>query len=384
MSPDRPGEAATGFDTVPDRGQIMPERTLSRSFFVILLVGTTVLFLRMMAGFLVPVLLAIVFCTLFAGLNTRLVRVFRGRRGLAAITSCLLLLLGLAVPIYAVGDLVARQAVEFYGQAQAGTRALLAEGGGGALGRLQRLPWVHELRLDQIDWRAGLQDLVKTTGSFAATVIQETSRGTFEVVAVLFVTLFTMFYFFRDGQELLARLRSLVPMAPSYQDDIIARFSSVTRATMRGTLLIGILQGVLATITLWIFGVGSAVLWGVVTAVLSVLPVVGAWIVLYPAGLIQMATGHFWQGAGILIVTTVVVVNVDNFVRPRLVGQEAGMHDLMVFFSTLGGIGMFGAMGFLVGPVIAALFLSVLQIYRLEFHAELDQLSREVAESGPA
>jgi predicted PurR-regulated permease PerM len=94
--------------------------------------------------------------------------------------------------------------------------------------------------------------------------------------------------------------------------------------------------------------------------------------VLYPAAIIQMLTGHLWQGIGILVVTVVVIVNVDNLMRPRLVGQETGMHDLMVFFSTLGGIGMFGPMGFIIGPMIAALFLSLLDIYSAEFREYLD------------
>jgi predicted PurR-regulated permease PerM len=110
----------------------------------------------------------------------------------------------------------------------------------------------------------------------------------------------------------------------------------------------------------------------VVATLMSIIPLVGAWVVLYPAAFFQLATGHIWQGLGILLVTVIVIVNVDNLMRPRLVGQEAGMHDLMVFFSTLGGISMFGPMGFIIGPMIAALFLSVLDIYSAEYRDHLD------------
>jgi predicted PurR-regulated permease PerM len=109
-----------------------------------------------------------------------------------------------------------------------------------------------------------------------------------------------------------------------------------------------------------------------VATLFAIIPLVGVWLVLYPAAFIQMATGHMGQGIGILLVTVIVIVNVDNVMRPRLVGQETGMHDLMVFFSTLGGIGMFGAMGFIIGPMIAALFLSVLDIYSEEFKEDLE------------
>ena len=136
-------------------------------------------------------------------------------------------------------------------------------------------------------------------------------------------------------------------------------------------MLIALIQGFLAGLTLWIFGVDSAILWGVVAILFSIVPMVGAWLVLYPAALIQLISGHVWQGVGIILVTTLFISHVDNLLRPRLVGQEAGMHDLMVFFSTLGGIGLFGAVGFIVGPVIAAHFLSVLDIYSTKFAAEL-------------
>jgi predicted PurR-regulated permease PerM len=223
-----------------------------------------------------------------------------------------------------------------------------------------------------VNWKASLQDAASTAGSFLAVVINKTSRGTLQGVILLFTTLFTMFYFFRDGKTLLRKLRYLIPLDREYKNAIAARFSSVARATVKGTLLIALVQGTLAGLTLWIFGVGSPFLWGVVATFFAIIPLVGAWLVLYPAAFIQMATGHLGQGIGILLVTVVVIVNVDNLMRPRLVGQETGMHDLMVFFSTLGGIAMFGAMGFIIGPMIAALFLTMLDIYSEEFKEDLE------------
>jgi predicted PurR-regulated permease PerM len=163
-------------------------------------------------------------------------------------------------------------------------------------------------------------------------------------------------------------------MEQRHEEAIITRFAAVARATIKGTLLIALVQGTLSGLTLWIFGVPSPILWAVVATLLAIIPLVGVWLVLYPAALIQLLTGHLWQGLGIVLVTVLVIVNVDNLLRPRLVGQETGMHDLMVFFSTLGGIGLFGPVGFIVGPVIAALFLSILDIYSTEFKTELDGL----------
>lgn len=352
----------------------MNEKKLSRYFFIAVLLGTTVLFFRMVRFFLVPILLAAVFSTLFYPLYEAFLRIFRGRKTLASFCCCFVLLLGLIVPLYVVADLVAREAIDFYGTAQRQIEKFFEaeKERPGLLVRLQNIPLVRDLRLDQIDWKTTLQRVLGAATSFLGAVINKTSRGTIQVVVLLFTTLFTMFYFFRDGKDLLRRLRSLIPLDAEYKNAIVARFTSVARATVKGTLLIALVQGTLSGITLWIFGVGSPFLWGVVAMLLAIIPLVGAWLVLYPAAFIQMATGHLWQGIGILLVTIVVIVNVDNLMRPRLVGQETGMHDLMVFFSTLGGIGMFGPMGFIIGPMIAALFLSLLDIYSTEFGDSLD------------
>jgi len=150
------------------------------------------------------------------------------------------------------------------------------------------------------------------------------------------------------------------------------RFVSVSRATVKGTLVIGLVQGTLGGLTLWIFGVSSPILWGLVMVILSIIPLVGGWLVLYPAAVIQLILGNTWEGVGIIIVTAVVISNVDTLLRPRLVGRDAGMHDLLIFFSTIGGISLFGIMGFIIGPVIAVFFLTILDIYSIEFKPMLD------------
>lgn len=362
----------------------MNDKRLSRYFFIAVLIGITIVFFRMVQMFLVPVLLAAVFSTLFYPLYEAFLRVFRGRRTLAAFFCCFVLLLGLIVPLYLVADMVASEAIDFYRDSQERISAFLQQGAAGPLGRLQSLPLLRDLRLDQFDWQSTLRNAVATAGSFLAGVINKTSRGTLQVVVLLFITLFTMFYFFRDGRVLLRRVQSLIPLDREYKKAIAARFSSVARATVKGTMLIALVQGTLSGITLWIFGVGSPFLWGVVATLLSIIPLVGAWLVLYPAAFIQIITGNLWQGIGILLVTVVIIVNVDNVMRPRLVGQETGMHDLMVFFSTLGGITTFGPMGFIIGPMIAALFLTVLDIYSADFRDSLDETLTGVAVVAPS
>jgi predicted PurR-regulated permease PerM len=350
----------------------MNQKTLSRYFFIGILVGSTFIFFYMVRMFLVPVLLAAVFTTLFYPMYEWFVRAFRGRRTIAAFICCVLLLLAVILPILGVAHLVTLEAIDVYHSSQSKIQEILAKGQAGLLGELRSARWFRQWGLDKIDWKASLEDAAKTAGSFVTVVISRTSSGTLQLLVLLFMTLFTMFYFFRDGKSLLRRLRYLIPLDRAYKNAIAARFSSVARATVKGTILIALVQGTLSGLTLWIFGVSSPFLWGVVATLASIIPLVGAWLVLYPAAFFQMATGHLGQGIGILLVTVIVIVNVDNLMRPRLVGQETGMHDLMVFFSTLGGIAVFGAMGFIIGPMIAALFMTVLEIYSEEFKDDLD------------
>jgi predicted PurR-regulated permease PerM len=350
----------------------MTEKTLSRYFFIAILIGAAFCFFYMVRMFFVPVLLAAVFTTLFYPMYEWFARLFRGRRTIAAFVCCVLLLLAVILPILGVAHLVTLEAIDVYHSAEGKLGEIAAKGQEGILGQLRSYRWFRQWGLDKINWRASLEDAAKSAGSWIAVVISRTSSGTLQLLILLFTTLFTMFYFFRDGKRLLRRMRYLIPLEREYKNAIAARFSSVARATVKGTLLIALVQGTLSGLTLWIFGVSSPFLWGVVATILSIIPLIGAWLVLYPAAFLQMATGHMGQGIGILLMTVIVIVNVDNLMRPRLVGQETGMHDLIVFFSTLGGIALFGAMGFIVGPMLAAVFLTLLDIYSEEFKDDLD------------
>jgi predicted PurR-regulated permease PerM len=361
----------------------MNQKTLSRYFFIAILIGATFTFFYMVRMFLVPVLLAAVFTTLFYPMFEWFLRAFRGRRTIAAFVCCVLLLLAVILPLLGVAHLVSLEAVGFFHSAQGKVAEITAKGQEGILGQLRSYRWFRQWGLDKINWGASLEDAAKNAGSWIANVIKQTSSSTLQLLILLFTTLFTMFYFFRDGKRLLRRIRYLIPLDREYKNAIAARFSSVARATVKGTILIALVQGTLSGLTLWIFGVSSPFLWGVVATLMSIIPLVGAWLVLYPAAFIQMATGHMGQGIGILLVTVVVIVNVDNLMRPRLVGQETGMHDLIVFFSTLGGIAMFGAMGFIVGPMLAAVFLTLLDIYSEEFKDDLDGTQTLVTPASP-
>ena len=345
---------------------------LGRGYLLGLLGLLAILFLYMIRMFLIPILLAAVFAGLFHGMFRWLRTRLGGRGGLASILSCILLLLILLGPLYLVGNMIANEAISLYEGSEQSVREFITKASDNPLAKVKESKLGHYLMPLEIDWQKTLSDIGKTSGKIIAQIINRTSRTTFQFVVNLFIVLFTMFYFFRDGEKLVERLRYLSPMQDEYEDKILARFVSVSKATVRGSLLLGVIQGVLGGIILYSFGVPSAALWAVVMVVLSIIPMVGAWLVLYPAAIYLLLIGDIWQGILVIALTAVVVGNIDNLLRPRLVGRDAGMHDLMIFFSTVGGIAVFGVTGFIVGPIVAALLLTVLDIYGTEFKNQLE------------
>jgi len=343
------------------------DRFARYSLLIIVLVATVV-FLNMIKAFLVPVILAAVIAGLFFPFYAWLLKRTRGRKSLSSFVCCALLSLGLLLPVFAVANLGAREAARLCQSAGPQARAFFE---GNLEERLQSHSLIRKLHLESVPLPHTSEHLAKQGSDLLDKAVSAVSRGTFELIATLGITFFTMFFFFRDGPELLTKLKYLSPLADNYLDELIRRFVSVSRATVKSTLLIALIKGTLGGLSLWAFGIQAPVLWGVVMVFLSILPIVGPWLVMYPAALILLFGGHAGQAIALFLIATFVVGLVDNLLQPTLIGRDSGMPELMVFFSTVGGIGLFGVTGFIVGPVIAALFLTLLEIYGKEFSQQL-------------
>jgi predicted PurR-regulated permease PerM len=350
------------------RLQRLRAEKFARYSLLLIVLAAAAIFLNMVKVFLVPVILAAVFAGLFYPFYTRLLKITHERRALSAFIACAALSLGLLLPAYAVANLVAREAVRLYSTAQTKAKVIF---GADLRERLQRHPLVQRLHLEKVPIEATAEQAAKKAAELIANAINLASRETFEFISMIFVTFFTMFYFFRDGPLLLGKLKYFSPLADDYEEELIRRFLSVARATLKGTLLVALLKGTVGGLTFWAFGIEAPALWGVVMVFLSVLPIIGPWLVMYPAALILLLTGQVWQGIVVFLIATLVVSSLDNLLEPILIGRDSGLHDLLVFFSIIGGIGMFGVMGFIVGPVITALFLTLLEIYGKEFNKQL-------------
>jgi len=201
--------------------------------------------------------------------------------------------------------------------------------------------------------------------------ISSATLSTVNFIFLLFLFLYMMFFFLRDGPTILNKMLYYLPLSESSERRLLDKFTSVARATIKGTFLIGIIQGTLAGLAFWIIGIESALFWGTVMTVLSVIPGVGTAFVWVPAVIILAVTGHLGKAIGLLLYCALLVGSVDNLLRPRFVGKDTRMPEFLIFLGTIGGISFFGIAGFLIGPIVAALFVTVWEIYGETFREYL-------------
>ncbi len=351
----------------------MSEADLSRerfrkSFLLLLTLGISVLFLAVIRGFLMSVLLAAIFAGMAHPLYTWVLRRLGGRPAWASAATMVILLTVIGLPLIAFLSIVAGQALEL--SEAAGPWIQMQMSGTGELkGALDRItvlenhPFLQRLLPKSEILLSRAAEVVSGAGAFLLGSLGGITRGTLSFVLHLFVMLYAMFFFLKDGPALLSRILYYSPLTPEDEERLVSRFVSVARATLKGSLLIGLLQGFLAGMGFLVVGVPGAAFWGAVMVVAAMIPLVGAGLVWVPAVLYLAIAGHVGPAFGLLAWCALVVSTVDNILRPRLVGRDTRISDLLILLSTLGGIALFGVPGVVVGPIVAALFVTVWHLY---------------------
>ena len=335
-------------------------------FLVLLAVAISIVFMLMVRGFLMAVLLAGIFSGMAHPLYVRFLALSKGRKGLASAATIILVLLVIVIPLTGFLGVAASQAVDVSRTVRPWVDQQLSQPD--ALDALlNRLPFYDRLQPYQEQITTKIGELAASIGTFLVNSVAAATRGTVTFLLQLFIMLYAMFFFLIDGKSILDRILYLMPLTHKEEDRMVEKFVSVARATLKGTLVIGIIQGGLAGIALFLAGLGGAAFWGTVMVVLSIIPGIGTALVWIPAVIYLLADGHYLAGILLAAWCGVVVGAVDNVLRPMLVGRDTKMSDLMILISTLGGIFFFGAVGFIIGPIVAALFVTVWDIYGVTF-----------------
>jgi len=361
----------------------MTQDRINKVVLLLLLAGISLLFVIMIEELLLPIFLAGLFAAMshpfFTGLTERL----GGRRYLAAALTLLLLLIMVLLPLVLLIGIFVGQAIDV-GQSLVPLATKLIKEPSGVSEWLHGLPFWDQLLPYEDELRDRAAASMEALGKLLVGGLSSVAVGTTSFLFSTLVFCYTIFFFLLDGDKLVNAILYYLPLEDQDERLILEKFTSVTRAMVKGTLVIGFLQGTLAGLAFAVADVGHAVFWGTVMAVLSIVPGIGSAVVWVPAALLLMVQGNLAAGVGLFAFCALVVGGVDNLLRPILVGKDTNMHELMIFFSTLGGLFTFGMSGLLIGPLIASLFLTLWQIYGVAFQDVLPPVGTAAKDASPA
>lgn len=337
---------------------------LQRAFIVILALAISAVFLWMIRDFLAVMFLAAVLALLLMPAQKRLTGLFGGRARPAALVVMILAGLILLLPLSAILFVIARQAVEVTQIATPWVQeqvAALREDGMAALPAW--LPFRELIAQYQNELTGQIGDFASRAGSFVVNHLTRATGNTLGFFLDAIVLVFALFLFLISGRSMAANTVNLLPMPSDDRKLLAERTLSTIRATVKGTFVIAVVQGVLVGIALAVAGIPGAAFWGGVTAILSIIPLVGPPLVWGPAAVFLWFDGEVGAAIGLVLYGALFVGVLDNILRPILVGKDTKMPDLLILISTVGGLTLFGAIGIIIGPVIAALFISIWFIY---------------------
>jgi predicted PurR-regulated permease PerM len=342
----------------------VPNPFLENKVLLALLVVATLALGGILLPFWGSLMWATIIALLFAPVHRRLLARWPGHPNLCALLTLTLVLVIVILPFLAMVAALARETALFYGQLQSGEinpeRFFQSV--------FMALPdWVTKqlTRLGLVDFdalRRTLTTALSRAGEFMATQALSIGQNTVEFIASLFITTYLAYFLIRDGEDLAHTLRRAVPLASSHRQELVLKFTTVIRATVKGNLLVAAIQGALGGLAFWFLNVAGALLWAVVMALLSMLPAVGAALVWVPVAIYFLVAGEIWQAVALAAWGVLVIGLVDNVLRPILVGRDTRMPDYVVLVSTLGGMSVFGINGFVLGPAIAAMFMAIWHI----------------------
>ncbi|MBJ7266743.1 MULTISPECIES: AI-2E family transporter [Idiomarina] len=344
--------------------------SLERRSFLLTLALVSVAFAWVLIPFWAAIFWACVVTVIFSPLQQRLKNKFGDKPNRAALVTLLIALVIVVIPVLGISYSFVQEGVSFYQRLDEGKI-----NPGKLFDEIQTaFPVINDL-LAQFDIKASdVRDKISSTAvsgsKFLAEEALSIGQNTFSFLISLALMIYLTFFLLRDGHRLINLMVKALPLGDERERKLFTKFAEVTRATVKGNLVVAIVQGALGGIIFALLGIPGALLWGVVMAFLSLIPAVGASLVWLPVSIYLYATGS-WIAATILVAYGAIVIGLaDNVLRPILVGRDTKLPDYLVLFSTLGGLSLFGITGFVLGPLVAALFLVFWDIFMTEFNAD--------------
>ena len=338
---------------------------LQRGVFLALLAAVTLAFIWVLMPFFGAVMWGVALAILFTPLFKRLLRKMPRRRTLAALATLTICLVIVILPLAMVGVSLVQEIATVTQSIRSG-QINFANYFQQIFDATPRwlITLLERFNLGNMDaWQARISAGAAQGSQVIASQALTIGQNTFDFLVSFFVMLYLLFFLLRDGAALSTMMREAMPLAKPHTHYLLNKFTTVIRATIKGNVAVAIAQGTLGGLAFWFLGVQGSLLWAVLMAFLSLLPAIGAALIWGPVAIYFLATGHLWEGATLIFVGVFVIGLVDNILRPLLVGKDTQMPDYIVLMSTIGGMALFGINGFVIGPVIAALFMAAWSLF---------------------
>ncbi len=348
-------------------------KRVQRNLFFILVAGTTMAFMGMIGSFLPTLLWAVVLTMIFYGLYRWIAMRFRGRRpALSATITVLLIFLFVIIPMILLTLALINQGQGVYQALQTGELDINI-----VINYVEEsLPMVSEylgefgITTDEI--RDKVSSVAVTVSQWIGNSALSIGGNVINMFVQFTLMLYLLFFFLKDGRRIVRAIVSTIPMGNERERALFERFAQVSKATLKGTLVVALVQGSIGGLLFALVGIPAALLWGVAMTLLALLPVGGSAIIWAPAAIILFIQGQIVEGIVVVVVGTLIIGLVDNLLRPLLVGRDTEMPDYLVLISTLGGITWFGLSGFVIGPTIAALFITVWEMMGKDYGGDTE------------
>ncbi|MBI5741539.1 MAG: AI-2E family transporter [Nitrospirae bacterium] len=343
----------------------MQTERLTSTIYLAIVLLLLYLFYKIMSPFLITIAWAMVMSITFYPLYGLFLRYIK-RAWAASLVTLMVILIVIFGPVSFIISSLAGEITGLYSS--------IEERGIETITNIQSYPFLQKLiekvssydMLQGVNFQESIVSTLKTIGEYVVGHVSDVFTNAFVLVFNFIMMCLTIYYFLKDGEALIEYLKILLPFSEKQKTRLVGRVKETVVAAVYGQLAVGVAQGVLGGVAFWVLGISSPVFWGSVMAISSFIPVLGPFLIWGPASLILVLTGSYLKGIGLFLFSALIISSVDNVLKPLIIGGKTNLHTLLVFFSVIGGIQFLGFLGFILGPLIAALCLSLFEMYSEE------------------
>lgn len=355
----------------------MRSLNLQEIFFFLILILVSIGFLQVIGPFILDIFMAFILAILFKKPMYLFTNKFNDNNSKAATLTLVLVLFVIVIPLTFIGIMVSREVGSTYlafTQNWPKIQEYIKE----IPDKASNIPYLDRI-INDLDWNEiakGLNKLMTTVAGFVFTLIQQTFINVGVIIIHFFIVMFLLYYLLADGKKLVTTIQYLLPLKDSDEREMFNKMEQVTDALIINTFMIGMIEGTYGGVLFAMLGIPSPFFWGTVMVFLSIIPLVGANSILVPMAIVQFAIGNFWTGMTIMIVGVGAILINQNIIRPRLDGHKSGMHPAIMFLASMGGLVWLGIVGFLVGPMLTALFMVLWHQFGVRYANKLEEFNK--------